>query len=66
MRHLFAANELLAYTLASLHNLYFILDLMRQIRERDPRRLSSDLGTSSCRATIASTGRQASASLQRG
>ena len=33
IRHLFAANELLAYTLASLHNLHFILDLMRQIRE---------------------------------
>jgi tRNA-guanine transglycosylase len=33
LRHLFAANELLAYTLASLHNLYFILDLMRRIRE---------------------------------
>jgi tRNA-guanine transglycosylase len=33
LRHLFAADELLAYTLASLHNLYFILDLMRRIRE---------------------------------
>jgi tRNA-guanine transglycosylase len=33
LRHLFAANELLGYTLASLHNLYFILDLMRRIRE---------------------------------
>jgi tRNA-guanine transglycosylase len=32
LRHLFVANELLAYTLASLHNLYFILDLMAQIR----------------------------------
>jgi tRNA-guanine transglycosylase len=32
LRHLFAANELLAYTLASLHNLYFILALMQQIR----------------------------------
>ncbi len=32
LRHLFAANELLAYTLASLHNLHFILDLMRRIR----------------------------------
>jgi tRNA-guanine transglycosylase len=32
LRHLFAANELLAYTLASLHNLYFILALMAQIR----------------------------------
>jgi tRNA-guanine transglycosylase len=32
LRHLFAANELLAYTLASLHNLYFILELMAQIR----------------------------------
>src|SRR5207248_11265274 len=33
IRHLFAANELLGYTLCSVHNLYFILDLMRQIRE---------------------------------
>jgi len=32
IRHLFAAHELLGYTLTSLHNLYFILDLMRQIR----------------------------------
>jgi tRNA-guanine transglycosylase len=32
LRHLFAANELLAYTLASLHNLYFIEDVMRRIR----------------------------------
>ena len=32
LRHLFVAQELLAYTLASLHNLHFILDLMRQIR----------------------------------
>lgn len=32
VRHLFVANELLAYTLASLHNLYFILDLMSRIR----------------------------------
>jgi tRNA-guanine transglycosylase len=33
LRHLFAANELLAYTLASLHNLHFILSLMASIRE---------------------------------
>jgi queuine tRNA-ribosyltransferase len=33
LRHLFMANELLAYTLASLHNVYFIVDLMRRIRE---------------------------------
>lgn len=32
LRHLFAANELLAYTLASLHNLYFVQTLMRDIR----------------------------------
>lgn len=32
LRHLFAAHELLAYTLSSLHNLYFIQQLMRQIR----------------------------------
>jgi tRNA-guanine transglycosylase len=33
LRHLFTANELLGYTLASLHNLFFILELMRKIRE---------------------------------
>jgi queuine tRNA-ribosyltransferase len=32
LRHLFVANELLAYTLASLHNLHFILRLMDSIR----------------------------------
>ncbi len=32
LRHLFAAGELLAYTLASLHNLHFTLSLTRQIR----------------------------------
>jgi queuine tRNA-ribosyltransferase/7-cyano-7-deazaguanine tRNA-ribosyltransferase len=33
LRHLFAARELLAYTLASLHNLWFILTLMARIRQ---------------------------------
>jgi queuine tRNA-ribosyltransferase len=33
LRHLFAANELLGYTLASIHNLYFILALMASIRD---------------------------------
>jgi tRNA-guanine transglycosylase len=32
LRHLFAANELLGYTLASLHNLWFIQQLMADIR----------------------------------
>jgi len=32
LRHLFVAGELLAYTLASLHNLHFILRLMERIR----------------------------------
>jgi queuine tRNA-ribosyltransferase len=32
LRHLFAARELLAYTLASLHNLFFILTLLANIR----------------------------------
>ncbi len=32
VRHLFVASELLAYTLASLHNLHFILQLMLLIR----------------------------------
>jgi queuine tRNA-ribosyltransferase len=32
LRHLFAARELLAYTLASLHNLHFILRLVADIR----------------------------------
>lgn len=33
LRHLFTAGELLAYTLASLHNLHFIMQLMQRIRE---------------------------------
>jgi queuine tRNA-ribosyltransferase len=33
LRHLFAAEELLGYTLASIHNLHFILGLMARIRE---------------------------------
>jgi queuine tRNA-ribosyltransferase len=33
LRHLFNARELLGYTLASLHNLHFILELMARIRE---------------------------------
>lgn len=33
VHHLFRANELLAYRLATIHNLYFMADLMWQIRE---------------------------------
>jgi queuine tRNA-ribosyltransferase/7-cyano-7-deazaguanine tRNA-ribosyltransferase len=33
LRHLFVADELLAYTLASLHNLHFIVGLVRTMRE---------------------------------
>jgi queuine tRNA-ribosyltransferase len=33
LRHLFAAQELLAFRLNSLHNLTFYLDLMRGLRE---------------------------------
>lgn len=33
LNHLFRARELLAYRLATYHNLWFITDLMRQIRE---------------------------------
>lgn len=33
LHHLFKAKELTAYSLASIHNLYFMVDLMRQIRE---------------------------------
>src|SRR3989338_1473111 len=33
LHHLFKAEELLAYRLASLHNLHFFLDLMKEIRE---------------------------------
>ncbi|WP_269536996.1 tRNA guanosine(34) transglycosylase Tgt [Cerasicoccus fimbriatus] len=33
LRHLIMANELLAHTLLSLHNVHFFLDLMRQARE---------------------------------
>ena len=32
LRHLFVADELLAYTLATMHNLYFILSLMARVR----------------------------------
>jgi len=32
LRHLFKAEELLAYRLATLHNLHFLLQLMRQVR----------------------------------
>jgi len=32
LRHLFVADELLAYTLATMHNLHFILSLMASIR----------------------------------
>ncbi len=31
--HLFKANEMLAYTLTSMHNIYFFNNLMKQIRE---------------------------------
>ncbi|HEY4493009.1 MAG TPA: tRNA guanosine(34) transglycosylase Tgt [Candidatus Paceibacterota bacterium] len=33
LHHLFAAHELLAYELTSLHNLFFITNLLKQIRE---------------------------------
>lgn len=33
VRHLFVANELLAYRLASYHNIFFIVQLVRHIRE---------------------------------
>jgi queuine tRNA-ribosyltransferase len=33
LRHLFAAGEITAAILATIHNVYFYLDLMRQIRE---------------------------------
>jgi queuine tRNA-ribosyltransferase len=33
MRHLFLANELLYYRLASIHNLHFIVQLTRRIRQ---------------------------------
>ncbi|TMB05756.1 MAG: tRNA-guanine transglycosylase, partial [Deltaproteobacteria bacterium] len=33
LRHLFAARELLAFRLNSIHNLAFYLDLMRELRE---------------------------------
>ena len=32
LHHLFRAHELLAYTLASIHNLYFIVQLASRIR----------------------------------
>lgn len=33
LRHLFMAREMLAYRLNTIHNLYFYLELMRQLRE---------------------------------
>jgi queuine tRNA-ribosyltransferase len=33
LRHLFKAGELLAYRLATLHNLHFLLQLMREVRD---------------------------------
>jgi queuine tRNA-ribosyltransferase len=33
LRHLFNAKEMLGLVLLSLHNVYFFLDLMRQIRQ---------------------------------
>ncbi len=33
LHHLFKANELTAYTLATVHNLHFMVELMRKIRE---------------------------------
>ncbi len=33
LRHLFVANEMLGYRLASIHNLFFLLDLTRSSRE---------------------------------
>ena len=51
LRHLFAANELLAYTLASLHNLYFILGLMASIRAAIRATACPSCGTSFFRST---------------
>lgn len=34
VHHLFKANELTAYTLASVHNLHFMVEMMRQVREK--------------------------------
>jgi queuine tRNA-ribosyltransferase len=33
VQHLFKSNELTAYTLATIHNLHFMVDLMRRLRE---------------------------------
>lgn len=43
LRHLFVAGELLAYTLATIHNLAFILGLMRRIQEAIPAGALADL-----------------------
>ena len=34
LHHLFKANELTAYALATVHNLHFMVDLMRRVREK--------------------------------
>jgi tRNA-guanine family transglycosylase len=33
LRHLFLAKELLAYKLATIHNLHFVVSLMKEVRE---------------------------------
>ena len=43
MRHLFAARELTAFRLASIHNIHFIESLMRQIRSAIKEKCLSDL-----------------------
>jgi queuine tRNA-ribosyltransferase len=34
LHHLFKANELTAYTLATIHNLHFMVELMKGVREK--------------------------------
>ncbi len=34
LHHLFKAHELTAYTLATIHNLHFMVELMRDVREK--------------------------------
>jgi queuine tRNA-ribosyltransferase len=34
IHHLFKANELTAYTLATVHNLHFMVEMMKQVREK--------------------------------
>ena len=51
IRHLFKAEELFALRLLTIHNLYFLLDLARQIRQLLPRTVSRNSAKRTLRIT---------------